>query len=124
MGANAEFKSFRATADIAPNTIVKFTANPGEVAPATAATDKIAGVTDSVAVKAGQMVDVAIEGCLPVKAGGVIAAGDPLTADASSKAVAAAFAEGVMKFVVGRALAPAVADDLVLFQVAPSVIAG
>jgi hypothetical protein len=124
MSANAEFKSFKAAADIAPNSIVKFTANAGEVAPATAATDKIAGVTDSVAVSAGQMVDVAIEGILPVKAGGNIAAGDPLTANANSKAVAATFTAATMKFVIGRALAPAVADDLVLFQVAPSVIAG
>ena len=124
MGANAEFKSFRAASDIAPNTIVKFTTTAGEVAPATAPTDRIAGVTDNVPVSAGQMVDVAIEGVLLVKAGGTIVAGDPLTADSSSKAVAATFTAGQTKFVIGRALAPAVVNDRVAFQVAPSVIAG
>lgn len=124
MSANAVFRSFTAAADIPANSIVKFTMNDGEVAPAMAATDKIAGVTDSVAVVAGQMVDVAIAGFHPVKAGGVIAAGDPLTADAASKAVVATFAAGVNKFVIGRALAKGVAGDLVLFLVAPSNIAG
>jgi hypothetical protein len=124
MSANVKFKSFKAAVDIPANSIVKFTANDGEVTLATAATDKIAGVTDSVDVKAGSMVDVAFEGLHPVKAGGVIAAGDPLTADATSRAVAATFTAATMKFVIGPAAAKAVAGDLVLFHIAPSVIAG
>lgn len=124
MSALTQFRSYKAAVDIAANSIVKFTANAGEVTLATAATDKIAGVTDNVAVKAGDQVDVAYDGILPVKAGGNIAAGDMLTANAASKAIAATFTAAQMKFVIGRALAPAVADDLVLFHVAPSVIAG
>lgn len=124
MSALAQFRSYRAAVDIPANSIVRFTTNAGEVTLATAVTDKLAGVTDNVAVKAGDQVDVAYDGILPVKAGGNIAAGDPLTTNAASKAVVATFAATQMRHVIGRALAPAVADDLVLFHVAPSVIAG
>ena len=124
MSANAEFRSFKAAVDIPANSIVKFTANDGEVTLATAATDKLAGVTDNVDVKAGQMVDVALRGIHTVKAGGNISAGDPLTANGTSKAIVATFTAANMKFVIGRALAQAVANDLVLFHIAPSVIAG
>ncbi len=124
MGANAEFKSFSITGAAGAKTIVKFTGNRGEVAPATAATDKIAGVIDLEATAAGQMVDVAIECLHEVVAGANIAAGDPLTSDANGKAVPATIAAGVTKHVFGKALVPAVAGDIFAYLVAPSVIAG
>lgn len=125
MSANAQFKSFKAAVDLPAGPLVlKFTATAGEVTLATAATDKLAGVKDHPAVKAGDMVDVAFAGVHPVKAGGNLAAGDPLTANADSKAVAATFTAAQMKFVIGRALAPAVADDEVLIHIAPSTVAG
>lgn len=122
--ANAVHKSFVATAAISAKHLVKFTANAGEVAPATAATDKLAGVADLGATVSGEMVDVAIGGMDEVVAGGNIAAGDKLTSDANGKAVVATFAAGVTTHVVGVALAPGVDGDLISYLVAPSVIAG
>jgi hypothetical protein len=126
MGANAEFWPFKASAAIAAFTIVKGTSNAGEAAPATAATDKILGVCDSVAATvAGQAIDVATEGVHKVVAGAAFDAGDPLTSDASGRAIRATFTSGQMKHVVGFALQPAIAaGDIVIFSVSKSVIAG
>jgi hypothetical protein len=124
MSANAWFKSFTITGAAGDKTIVKFTANRGEVAPATAATDKIAGVLALAATAVGEVVDVAMGGVHEVVAGGAIAAGDPLTTDANGAAVPAAFAAGAARHVIGKALVPAVAGDIFPYLVAPSVIAG
>ncbi|MCC3246146.1 DUF2190 family protein [Methylocystis sp. WRRC1] len=124
MSASPCFKSFSITAAAAAKTIVKYTSNRGEVAPATAATDKIAGVIDMGATGAGQMVDVAIDDVHEVTLGGTVAAGDPLTSDANSKAVAATFTSGQMKHVIGFALVSGVAGDVIPFQVSKGVIAG
>lgn len=122
--ANATHKSFVVSAAVTAKRIVAFTANAGEVAPATAATDKLAGVADLGATAAGQIVDVPITGESEVTAGGNIAAGDKLTTDGFGRAVAATFGVGVAKHVIGVALAPGVAGDLVPYLVALSVIAG
>ena len=125
MGANAEFWPFKATASVPAFTIVKGTSNAGEAAPATAATDKILGVSDSIPQASGNMVDVAVEGVHKVVAGAAFDAGDPLTSDASGRAIRATFTSGQMKHVVGVALQPAVAaGDIVIFSVSKSVIAG
>lgn len=124
MSANAQHKSFSITAALAGYLLVAFTANRGEVAPATAATQKIAGPIDLGADAVGAMVDVPMSGIAKVRLGGNVAAGDKLTADANSKAVAAAFAAGQTRYVFGEALEPGVADDIIWYRVAPSVIAG
>lgn len=120
-----DFFTARAAAPIAAKTIVKFTGNADEVAPATAATDPIAGVVDMGATAAGQMVDVAYGDIFEVTAGGAFAAGDPLTANAAGRAVAAAKIAGQVVRVIGVARVAAAADgDIVDFLVAPSFIAG
>ena len=125
MSANAEFWPFKAVAAIPAFTIVKGTANAGEATPATAATDKILGVSDSVGQSAGNMVDVAIEGVHKVTAGAAFDAGDMLMSDAQGRAIRALFAAASTRHVIGKALAPAVAaGDIVAFLVSPSVIAG
>jgi len=124
MTALAKFLPLSATGAMAANTIVRFTANRGEVTPATAATDKIAGVLALGASAAGDMVDVAYEGVHEVVAGGTIAAGDPLTTNASGQAIVATFAAGQMRHVIGFALVPAVAGDVFRFQIQRQVIAG
>lgn len=122
--ANATHMSFTASAAITAKRLVKFTGNAGEVAPATAATDKIAGAADLGATAAGQMVDVAISGQSEAIAGGNIAAGDKLTSDANGKAVAATLSAAATKHVFGVALAPGVDGDIIPYLVAHSVIAG
>lgn len=122
--ANAVHYTFFTTGPIASKRIAKFTANPREVSPAAAATDKLAGVVDFAATAAGQPVDIAVGGVDEVQAGGNIAAGDPLTSDANGKAVVATYTAGVTKHVIGKALAPAVDGEIVPYVVAPSVIAG
>ena len=66
----------------------------GGVLQAGAATDKLLGVTTEIAAASGDNCDVQVEGVVLVKAGGAIAAGDPLTSDASGNAVTAAPAAG------------------------------
>lgn len=125
MGANAEFWPFKATATIAPFTIVKGTANAGEAAPATAATDKVLGVADSIGQSAGNMVDVAIEGVHKVVAGAAFDAGDMLVSDSQGRAIRATFSASTTRYVIGKALAPAAAaGDIVAFAVFPSIVAG
>lgn len=124
MSFNTRHKSFAASAAIGQYLIAQYTANRGEVAPATAATQKLAGAVDIGAGAAGQMVDVSIGGESKVKLGGVVAAGDPVTANAAGKGVVAAFAAGQTKYVIGYAMEPGVADDIIAYRVAPGVIAG
>jgi len=124
MSANAKHKSFSITAALAQHLLVAFTVNRGEVAPATAATQKIAGALDMGADAAGDMVDVPMEGIAKVRLGGVVAAGDKLTSDGNSKAVVATFTAAQTKHVFGEALEPGVANDIIWYRVAPSVIAG
>ena len=125
MGANAEFWPFKATASVPAFTIVKGTSNAGEAAPATAATDKILGVSDSIPQASGNMVDVAVEGVHKVVAGAAFDAGDMLTSDSQGRAIRATFAASTTKYVIGKALAPAVAaGDIVAFAVFPSIVAG
>lgn len=124
MSANAQHKSFFITGALGAGLLVAFTANRGEVAAATAATQKIAGPIDLASKAAGDMVDVPMLGVSKVKIGGNVAAGDKLTSDANSKAVVAAFAAGQTRYVFGEALEPGVADDIIWYRVAPSVIAG
>jgi hypothetical protein len=124
MSKTAEMRSFRAAGVIGARKIVKFTSNRGEVALASAATDKLAGVADLGASEAGQIVDVAEGEYFEVVAGGAVAAGDMLTANADGAAVVAAAIAGQTVHVIGRAEVPAVAGDIFLAYLAPSVIVG
>lgn len=124
MSANAAHKSFSISAALGQFLLVQFTGTRDQVAPATAATQRIAGAIDMGADAANDMVDVPIWGVGKVRLGGTVAAGDPLTADAQSRAVVAAFAASQTRNVFGRALEPGVSGDIILYQVAPSVIAG
>ena len=105
---------------------MKRTANRNEVAQAAASTDPIAGVSDSMGASvAGQMCDVHELGLFDVVAGGNLAAGDPVTADANGKAVKATKpGAGVRVFCAGTVREPAAADDIVPIMIAPFVIDG
>ncbi len=121
--SQTDFKSFMAGGALTGRLIAKYTANRGECVLATAATDALAGVVDLDAA-AGQMADVAIGDCFEVKLGGTVAAGDPLTADNTSRAIKAVKSNGVVVYCIGFAQAPGIAGDIVPYVVSPFVIAG
>jgi hypothetical protein len=111
---NPHIKTFVASGAIGHRRLVKFTANDGEVALATAATDIIAGVVDFPSGAAnGERVDVVLFGPAEVVAGGTITPGALITAGAAGAAVAAAPASGANAVTAGFVLAGAVAGDFV-----------
>lgn len=105
-------KAYIADADIQPYLILKVGSVDGNVALATASTDKLKGVSENVPVAAGQTVDVIHSGIANVVAGGTIADGDWLTVNASSQAITAVPATGVNAQVIGKAMTSAVAGDI------------
>lgn len=112
---------FIAGAAIAPRRFVKFSADR-TVIQATAATDDIIGVSDSVgAPAAGVTVDVYQLGPqIEVDAGGNITRGKELTSDANGKAVHAAPAAGATCRTAGIAMGSYVAGDVAEYLASPS----
>lgn len=122
---NPHIKNFVASGAVGHQVQVKFTANDGEVAVATAPTDKIAGVTDCPGgVANGGRVDVILFGPAKVKCGGTITPGAAITAGAAGVAVAAAPAAGVNANIAGRLLVNAVNGDIAEAFVNPGTIQG
>jgi hypothetical protein len=105
-------KAYIADTDIPPYLILKAGSVDGNAALATASTDKLKGVSESVPVAAGQCVDVIHDGIANVTAGGTIADGDWLTVNASSQAITAAPTTGVNAQVIGKAMTSAAAGDI------------
>lgn len=105
-------KTYDASGPIPAYTIVKFTATDFQVTQAAAVGDALVGVTTEVAAADTERVDVYHEGIVYVTAGGTIAPGDPLTTDASGRAVKAAPAAGVNNTCIGRARQSAVVGDV------------
>ncbi|MEM7507635.1 MAG: capsid cement protein [Pseudomonadota bacterium] len=109
-------KTFIAGGAVRARRLVKFDGS-GEVVEATAAGDDIIGVSDTPGdVSAGDRVDV-IMGTQPeVVAGGPVAAGARVTADAQARAVSAAAGNTVVGFAIESADA---AGDIITVQYAP-----
>lgn len=114
-------RAFEASAVIAPFTIAKFSdvSASQKIAPATANTDPICGVTGSMGAALGEMADITLSGIGLVTAGGVITAGALLTSDAAGKAIVAVPTAGVFMNIIGKALAPAVLNDVFEFVAIP-----
>lgn len=111
--ANNEFiKTYDASGAIPAYTIVKFTSTDFQVIKAAASTDKLIGITTEIDAADTERVDVIHNGTAWVKAGGTIAAGDPITSDANGNAVAAAPGTGVNAQCIGRARQAAVSGDV------------
>lgn len=111
---NPHVKTFVASGAIGHRRLVKFTANDGEVALATAATDKIAGVTDFPSgAPSGGRIDVVMFGPAEVVAGGNITPGALITAGAAGVALAAAPAAGTSVTTAGFSMVGAVSGDFV-----------
>lgn len=105
-------KTFAASGALAPNTLVKLSAD-GVVTKATAATDSIIGVTvNAQAVADGERVDVQLTGIAEIKMGGVVARGAPVTADANGHGVVPAPAAGVNNRIIGFAMVTTADGDI------------
>jgi len=124
---NQYIKNYVAEGAIAAYRIVMHGAADGQVLQATAATDLLIGaavIPANQSVVANERVDVALDRFVPVEYGGTIAAGDPLTADASGKAVAAGPAAGTNNRIIGYAGVAGVAGDIVDVYIRPGQIQG
>ncbi|MEA3533719.1 hypothetical protein [Rhizobium sp. CC-YZS058] len=122
---NRIVRAFTAAGAIGHRRLVKYTANDGEVALATASTDIIAGVTDYPnGASNGQRIDVVLDGPADIEAGGVMTPGAAITADGTGRAVAAAPGAGVNAFVAGRTLVNTAAGDIAKAIINPTRIQG
>lgn len=117
-------KNYVADGVVDPFRIVKCGANDGEVAQATASTEGLFGISGSLGAGDGERIDIHRAGLVGVKFGGTVTRGAKVTADASGQAVAAAPAAGVNAQVIGIAEQSAVAGDIGLVLIAPSVMQG
>ena len=117
-------KAGAAEAAISPYRIVKFGANDGGYLQASAATDFLAGVCESVGPASGERLDVIKAGIADVEYGGAVTRGGPITADASGKAVAAAPAAGSNVRIIGFAEVSAVAGDIGPAWIEPGIMQG
>jgi len=115
------------TADgaVAARRIVTPGASAGTVAQAAAATDALVGVSERAGgAVAGGRIDVIKSGIAQIDAGGVIVAGDPVTADAAGKAVTAVPAAGANVRIIGFAEEDAANGDYFDVLIAPGVMQG
>lgn len=115
--------SYEASALCSPFSIMAFSdpANNSKIAPATSATQPLAGTTGKMGGAAGTMVDVEKVGLPRVQLGGTVGAGDPLTSNAASRAIKATVAG---QRIIGFAEQPGVADDIINYIGAPGVLGG
>lgn len=117
-------KAFKAGAALAARTIVKFGADDASVVPGAASTDALIGISNELAAAIGENVDIVLVGITDVTFGGVVTRGDPLTSDATGKAVAAAPGAGVNARIIGFAMVSAVSGDIGPAFLAPGRIQG
>lgn len=90
-------------------TIAKFGADDDHCAAATAATDKFVGVIQDTCSAAEAEMSIMLNGISPVVYGGAVTRGDPLTSDASGRAITAT-ADG--QTIIGRATISGVLNDI------------
>jgi hypothetical protein len=124
MSAPGLAKAVVANGAVPKYTIVKLGA-AGIATVAAAATDKLMGVSQDVTAATGERFDAQVTGIAWCTAGGVFAEGDPLTSDASGRAVVAAPAAGSNVRLIGYATEAATAlGDVVNILLAPGVMQG
>lgn len=117
-------RAFEASAAIAGRRIVAFSdaAASSKIAQAATATAPALGVSEAMGAEAGGMYDVVLAGMAAVDLGGTVTAGAPLMADAEGKAIAASAAAATTRRVVGFAIQPGVAGDIIDIWLAPSLL--
>jgi hypothetical protein len=122
MGMTTGFltKSLTATTAIPARTIVKYGAADGTGVPAVDGTAHLVGISSDIDTAVGQRASVFKVGNIAdVTYGGTVARGDPLTADASGRAVKAT-AGGT--YCVGFAEVSGVIGDIGSAEVAPFIL--
>lgn len=125
MGNPTLIKEGTAEGAITKYRIVKFGASDGGYVQAAAATDYLAGVySENFDVASGERLGVVKAGIADVEFGGTVTRGQPLTADANGKAVAAAPAAGSNVRLIGFAEVSAVAGDVGQVWVEPGLMQG
>lgn len=118
-------KNYGTEAVVGPFLIVKFGAADLNVVPGAASTDKLIGTSGRMgAAVSGDRCEVTRAGLDKVIYGATVAAGDPLTSDATGRAVTAAPGAGVNASIVGFAEIAGVVGDEGLVFIAPGRIQG
>ena len=107
------YKNFEAEGEIGPYVIVTPGTADYAVKAATGATVALVGTTDELGKLSNGRVDVCTGGIPEVALGGTVAAGDPLTSDASGKAVKATAAGNR---ILGFALVSGASGDIIPYQ--------
>lgn len=117
-------KSYEASAAIGGNRIVAFSdvAASAKIAVAASAIVPAIGVSDAMGADAGGMCDVVLAGVVPVVAGGVVTAGAPLMSDAAGAAIVATALAATTRRIIGFALQPGVAGDLIHICLSQSLL--
>lgn len=115
-------KNFVAEGAIQAHRIVKHGVESGGVLLAGAATDAILGVSTELPAEEGERCDVHLVGLVEIEFGGTVSRGEPVTSDSNGKAVKADPAAGASANVVGVAHVDAVAGDIGVVLLAPSVL--
>ena len=113
MATPGVYKNFEAEGEIGPYVIVTHGTADYAVKAATGATVALVGTTDELGKLSNGRVDVCTGGIPEVALGGTVAAGDPLTSDASGKAVKATAAGNR---ILGFALVSGAFGDIIPYQ--------
>lgn len=122
MGTPTLIRNYTAGGAIAKYRIVKHGATDGAALQAAAPTDALMGVCTE--LDSGGGADVIKAGVADVEYGGNVTRGDPLTSDASGKAVTAAPAAGTNARIVGYAEVSGVSGDIGSALIAIGVMQG
>lgn len=122
-------KSFKASAAISPNTVVKFGAADDTVSPAIAATDLLLGVANELGATAtdvtnGSLMDVTLQGIAELKIGAAVTRGQKLTVNASGQGIPAAPAAGVNNYLIGIAMKSGATNDIIPVLLHQGVLQG
>ncbi len=119
-------RAYAASAAIAGCRIVTFDvpASATTIATATSGTVPLVGVSDRMGADTGGMCDVHRGSLVAVQLGGAVAAGDPLTANATGLAIKAVPGAGTNLNIIGFADQPGVSGDIIDVFIAPGVIRG
>lgn len=121
---SSTIKGFNAEAAIPKNRIVKHGAADGGAIVGAAVADALFGVSYQLDTDSGKTVDVVTEGMAAVEYGGTVARGNPLTSDATGRAIAAAPAIGANNRIIGFAQRAGVVGDIGLTSIEPGQIQG
>lgn len=117
-------KAYLAEAVIAARRIVKHGSADDKIIQGTSATDKLLGVTTEVAAAINEHTDVIKSGMADVEYGGTVSRGDPLTSDATGRAVVAAPAAGANNRLIGFAEVSGVVGDIGQVWIEPGFMQG